>query len=201
MNTFEEMLLTYFSKEQLEKIQKTKVVIVGCGGLGSNAAITLTRTGFKNFILIDHDKVEISNLNRQAYFFHQIGMPKVEALKENIKLINKDCQIETYMERIREDNVDFYLSKGDIILEAVDLAEIKALLINSALKLNKRIVSASGVCGIGNGEKIQIKRFKNISIIGDFYSDNVRFKPYAPKVIAISSLECDEILRMVLYEE
>lgn len=200
MNSFNEMLLEYFTKDQLERIQNTKVVIAGCGGLGSNAAITLTRTGFKNFILIDHDKVEISNLNRQAYFFHQIGMPKVEALKENIKLINKDCQIETYIEKIGEENVDFYLSKGDIILEAVDSAETKALLINSAIKLNKKIVSASGICGFGDIEKIQIKRFKNVTIIGDFYSDNSKFKPYAPKVITVSSMECDELLRMVLYE-
>ncbi|ACI19346.1 sulfur carrier protein ThiS adenylyltransferase ThiF [Dictyoglomus thermophilum] len=201
MNFFEEMLLSYFTKEQLDKIQKTRIVIMGCGGLGSNGAITLTRTGFKNFILIDHDKVEISNLNRQAYFFNQIGMPKAKALKENILKINPDCYIEEYVERITSENIESFMHKGDIIMEAVDSAQTKALILNTAIKLNKKVVSASGVCGYGNSEKIKIRRINNnVSIIGDFESDNSVFKPYAPKVIAISSLQCDEILRMVLYE-
>ncbi len=201
MNFFEEMLLSYFTKEQLDKIQKTRIVIMGCGGLGSNGAITLTRTGFKNFILIDHDKVEISNLNRQAYFFNQIGMPKAKALKENILKINPNCYIEEYVERITSENIESFMHKGDIIMEAVDSAQTKALILNTAIKLNKKVVSASGVCGYGNSEKIKIRRINNnVSIIGDFESDNSVFKPYAPKVIAISSLQCDEILRMVLYE-
>jgi len=200
MSKFKEMLLSYFNEEQLEKIQKTKVIIAGCGGLGSNAALTLTRTGFKNFILIDHDKVELSNLNRQAYFFHQIGLPKVLALKENILSINSDCNIIVYQEKITNENVEFLLKQGDIILEAVDCAEIKTLLINTAVKLGKKIVSAIGVCGFGDVEKIKIKRYKNITLIGDFISDNKHFHPYAPKVIAISSMECDELLRMVLNE-
>lgn len=201
MNSFEKMLLSYFRKEQLDKIQKTRIVIIGCGGLGSNGAITLTRTGFKNFILIDYDKVEISNLNRQFYFLHQIGIPKVKALKENILKINPDCYVEEYEERITPENIENFMHKGDIIMEAVDSAQTKALILNTAIKLNKKVVSASGVCGYGNSEEIKIKRINNnVSIVGDFESDNSIFKPYAPKVIAISSLQCDEILRMVLYE-
>ncbi len=200
MNSFEEMLLNYFTKEQLDKIQKTRIVIMGCGGLGSNGAISLTRIGFKNFILIDYDKVEISNLNRQAYFLHQIGMPKVKALKENLLKINPDCNIAEYEEKITPENIEMFMNKGDIIMEAVDSAQTKTLILNTAIKLNKKIVSASGVCGYGNSEKIKIKRFNNVTIVGDFESDNSLFKPYAPKVIAISSIQCDEILRMVLYE-
>jgi|UniRef100_A0A7C3WL66 sulfur carrier protein ThiS adenylyltransferase len=200
MNEFRNMLLNYFTQEELNKIRKTKVLIAGCGGLGSNAAITLTRTGFENFILIDNDKVEISNLNRQAYFYNQIGKPKVIALKENILSINPHCNIITFEVRITSENVKDLLSQGDIILEAVDIAETKALLINTAVSLGKKIVSAIGVCGFGDIEKIKIKRFKNITLIGDFQSDNKNFHPYAPKVITISSMQCDEILRMVLYE-
>lgn len=201
MTEFDRMLLKYFTEEELKKIKNTKVVIVGCGGLGSNAAITLTRTGFSNFILIDYDNVEISNLNRQFYFFHQIGMPKVLALKENILLINKDCNVITYQEKITKENVKEILSQGDIIFEAVDEKETKILLLESASLLGKKIVMASGVCGYGDSENIAIKRLKNASIIGDFVSDNSKFHPYAPKVIAVSSMQCDELLRMVLSDE
>lgn len=201
MTDFHNMLLKYFPENDLKKIENTKVVIVGCGGLGSNAAITLTRTGFSNFILVDFDKVEISNLNRQFYFFHQIGMPKVLALKENILLINKDCNIITYQEKITKENAKDILSQGDIIFEAVDRAEVKVLLLETALSLGKKIVMASGVCGFGDTENIIIKRLKNVSIIGDFSSDNSRFHPLAPKVIAVSSMQCDELLRMVLSDE
>lgn len=201
MTDFHSMLLKYFPENDLKMIENTKVVIVGCRGLGSNAAITLTKTGFSNFILVDFDKVEISNLNRQFYFFHQIGMPKVLALKENILLINKYCNIITYHEKITKENTKDILSQGDIIFEAVDRAEVKVLLLETALSLGKKIVMASGVCGFGDTENIIIKRFKNVSIIGDFSSDNSRFHPLAPKVIAVSSMQCDELLRMVLFDE
>ncbi|MEN2983864.1 MAG: sulfur carrier protein ThiS adenylyltransferase ThiF [Dictyoglomaceae bacterium] len=201
MTDFHNMLLKYFSEDDLRKIENIKVVIVGCGGLGSNAAITLARTGFSNFILVDFDKVELSNLNRQFYFFHQIGMPKVLALKENILLINKNCNIITYQVKINEENARNILSQGDIIFEGVDKAEVKILLLETALSLGKKIVMASGVCGYGDSENIIIKRLKNLSVIGDFVSDNTRFRPLAPKVIAVSSMQCDELLRMVLIDE
>lgn len=198
---FDKMLLKYFSEEQLRKIKNTKIVIVGCGGLGSNAAISLARSGFCNFVLVDHDFVEISNLNRQAYFYNQIGMPKVLALKENILKINKDCNITTVQEKVDRKNVDHILSQGDIIVEAVDAKETKLLLLESAHALNKKIVMTSGVCGFGDVEKINIKKFKNVTIIGDFESDNSKIPPYAPKVSAISNMQCDEVLRMVLKDE
>ncbi|PMQ02025.1 MAG: thiamine biosynthesis protein ThiF [Dictyoglomus sp. NZ13-RE01] len=195
---FDEMLFKYFKKEQLDKIKNTKVVIAGCGGLGSNVAVSLVRSGFCHLYLIDHDYVEISNLNRQAYFYDQIGLPKVIALKENLLRINKDINVLTFQEFINRENVYKLLSHGDIIVEAVDDKETKLLLLETAHMLNKKIVMANGVCGFGDVEKISIKRFKNTTIIGDFESDNSTIPPYAPKVSVVANMQCDEVLRIVL---
>jgi len=93
-NKFECGLLKYFNKDDLNKIRSVKIGIAGEGGLGSNCAMNLVRCGFDNFIIMDFDKIDASNLNRQFYFAEQIGMLKTEALKQNLKRINPDVKIE-----------------------------------------------------------------------------------------------------------
>ena len=105
MNNFERALADYVGEERLSKIQKVKIGIGGAGGLGSNCAFNLVRSGFRKFKIVDFDVVEASNLNRQFYFSDQLGMPKVKALEENLKRINPDIAIETGMERITDENV------------------------------------------------------------------------------------------------
>jgi len=93
-NKFECGLLKYFNKDDLNKIRSVKIGIAGAGGPGSNCAMNLVRCGFDNFIIMDFDKIDASNLNRQFYFAEQIGMLKTEALKQNLKRINPDVKIE-----------------------------------------------------------------------------------------------------------
>lgn len=83
MNIFEQGLLKYLKPEQLGLIQSKKVGIGGAGGLGSNCAMILVRSGFKNLEIIDHDIIYPSNLNRQQYYSAEVGLPKVQQLKKD----------------------------------------------------------------------------------------------------------------------
>jgi sulfur carrier protein ThiS adenylyltransferase len=93
MNTFEQGLLKYLKPEQLAVIQSKKIGIGGAGGLGSNCAMMLVRSGFKHLEIIDQDLIDASNLNRQQYFTDEIGLPKVTITKKRLLDINRDAQI------------------------------------------------------------------------------------------------------------
>ena len=116
MNAFEERIADQIGLEALNKIQAVKVGIAGAGGLGSNCAFNLARVGFRKLKIIDFDIIDHSNLNRQFYFFDQIGMNKVEALKVNLERINPDMEIETSAQRIEKENVRELFSDCDIVV-------------------------------------------------------------------------------------
>ena len=136
----------------LEILQKSAVGIAGCGGLGSNAAVSLVRAGIGKLILADHDVVEESNLNRQYYFQPDIGKKKVEALTYHLKAINPEIKLETIDNQISASDVSQIFKDADILIEAFDRAESKAWLIESwCMAFPKRpIVCASGLSGVGN---------------------------------------------------
>jgi len=191
------VLLNYMSKEQLEKIENTKVFIVGCGGLGSNVAKILVRTGFLNLTLIDFDVVEFKNLNRQDFYTNQIGAKKVEALKENLMRINKDIFVKTLDLKLTDKNLDL-LKDADVVIEAVDKDIYKKMIFEYCIENSIKVVCACGIAGFGDCENIKIKRGKFFSIVGDFQKSVYEFKPLAPKVMAVASLQADEVLRMVI---
>ena len=129
------------------KLSDTTVAICGLGGLGSNIAVSLSRAGIGKLILIDFDRVDISNLHRQQYKITQIGMNKTDALSENLREITPYIILETHTERITEENAANLLQNADIICEAFDNAECKAMLANFVLETmpDKYLVSASGM--------------------------------------------------------
>lgn len=173
-----------------------KIGIAGAGGLGSNCAFNLVRSGFENLKIVDYDIVEQSNLNRQFYFYDQIGIPKVYALKENLKRINQNLNIEIENIFIDENNIHNLFEKCDVVVEAFDKAELKKLIIDNFADSEKLLVCASGIAGWGNFEKIRIKKFKNnFYMIGDFESEaSENLPPVSPKVNIIAALEADIIL-------
>jgi len=203
MKDFSRIQLYYFSKQELAKINKTKLLIIGCGGLGSNIANILVRTGFSDIVLADFDRVEMKNLNRQLFFPSQQGEKKVLALKKNILKINPHAKVKTIFCKIYETNIAKIIIKEkiNIIIEAVDNEDTKKMIFEEALKLKKKIVSASGVAGFGDCEKIIIKRGKNFVVVGDMTKSIKDFKPLAPKVAAVAAIQADEVLRMVLNDE
>ncbi len=161
-------------KELQKAFSSSTVAICGLGGLGSNIAIALSRAGVGKLILIDFDRVDITNLNRQQYKVNQIGMYKTEALEENIKEIAPFISIEIHTERITEKNAESLLSKADIICEAFDVAEEKAKLAEFVLTKmeNKYLVSASGMAGLHSGNSIKTRKITNrFYLCGDEEND------------------------------
>ena len=156
------------------KFSSATVAICGLGGLGSNIAISLARAGVGKLILIDFDKVDITNLHRQQYKAKQIGLNKTDALFENLREIAPYVELETHTERITEENAAGMLQGADIICEAFDSAECKAMLVNLVLDTmpDKYIVVASGMAGMGSGNTIQTRKVsKRFFICGDGESD------------------------------
>ena len=156
------------------KLSSATVAICGLGGLGSNIAISLARAGVGKLILIDFDKVDITNLHRQQYKAKQIGLNKTDALFENLREIAPYVELETHTERITEENAAGMLQGADIICEAFDSAECKAMLVNLVLETmpDKYIVVASGMAGMGSANTIQTRKVsKRFFICGDGESD------------------------------
>ena len=114
--------------ELQKKFAAASVALCGAGGLGSNIAIALARAGVGRLKIIDFDKIEITNLNRQQYFADQIGLFKAQALKENLSRIAPYCEVTAEVTKITEENVTSLLKGFPIVCEAFDKAEAKAML-------------------------------------------------------------------------
>ncbi len=157
-----------------EKISSTTVAVCGLGGLGSNIATSLARAGIGKLILIDFDKVDITNLHRQQYKANQIGISKTEALQDNLKGINPYLEIEIHNVYLDENNARYILSDAQIICEAFDNAEAKANIVNFVLEKmpEKYIVVASGMAGLGSANAIHTRKIsKRFYLCGDEESD------------------------------
>lgn len=161
-------------KELQEKFSKAVVAICGLGGLGSNIANCLARAGVGKLILIDFDRVDISNLHRQQYSARQIGMYKTQALKENLKEISPYIGIDIHTVKIDDKNFYDLLNGADIICEAFDDANAKAMLANAVLEKmpKKYLVCASGMAGLGSANDIKTRKItKRFYLCGDEVSD------------------------------
>lgn len=157
-----------------EKFASATVAICGLGGLGSNIAISLARAGIGKLILIDFDRVDITNLHRQQYKANQIGMNKTDALSENLREITPYVDIEIHTVRVTQENAAHLLQGADIICEAFDNAEAKAMLTNlvSEIMPDKYLVAASGMAGIGSANSIQTRKITSkFYLCGDEKSD------------------------------
>ncbi len=161
-------------KELQQAFSSAMVAVCGLGGLGSNIAIALARAGIGKLILIDFDRVDITNLHRQQYKADQIGMYKTVALAENLKEIAPYISLEIHTERITEDNVLTFLKDADIICEAFDDAECKAMLTEIVLTemRDKYLVAASGMAGLYDANRIKTRKVTSrFYLCGDEESD------------------------------
>jgi sulfur carrier protein ThiS adenylyltransferase len=200
MNNFEQALTELLGEENLAIIQKVRVGIAGAGGLGSNCALFLVRCGFNKFRIVDSDIVEIGNLNRQFYFAEQVGMSKVEALRDNLLMINPDLEIEFLTERIKQDNVKPLFADCDVVVEALDGATDKRMIVEAYMDSGKFVVAASGLAGWGRSDNIKIHRIRdNFYVVGDLVSGIAPdLPPMAPKVNVAAAKQADTILSYFL---
>ena len=156
------------------KFSSVTVAICGLGGLGSNVAISLARAGIGKLILIDFDRVDITNLHRQQYKANQLGMNKTDALRDNLLEIAPYVTLETHTICVKEENATHLLQGADIICEAFDDAECKAMLTNLVLEEmpDKYFVAASGMAGFGSANSIRTRKITSkFYLCGDEKSD------------------------------
>lgn len=157
-----------------EKYDRATVAICGLGGLGSNIALCLARAGVGHLILIDFDKVDVTNLHRQQYKIDQVGMNKTDAILANIKEINPYIEVDVRQVMVTKDNALVLTKDADIICEAFDKAQNKAMLVNLILEKapDKYILSSSGMAGFGSANLISTKKIaKRFFLSGDDVSD------------------------------
>ncbi len=200
MNCFEEALKKYIGAKNLHRIQKIKVGIAGAGGLGSNCAQFLVRSGFKHIVLADFDIVDYSNLNRQFYFLHQVGRLKVQALKENLEQINPDIYITNIAEKLDKQNMAGFFADCDIVVEAFDNAACKRMMAEVFMNSEKLLVVASGIAGWGQSDDIEVRKIKdNFYLVGDMVSAvGESCPPVSPRVNVVAAKQADVVLNWVL---
>lgn len=185
-------------------ISAARVAVAGLGGLGSNIAVSLARLGVGHLHLIDFDRVDVTNLNRQQYFADQVGMPKTEALRENLLRINPWLDLRTDCLRVTEENAAGLLRDDTYICEAFDVAEQKAMLVRTVLEQlpEKYLVAASGMAGYGDGNEIHTRRVASrFYLCGDEKTEAAAGRGLmAPRVALCAAHQANMVLRLILGE-
>ncbi|KAA6230102.1 thiamine biosynthesis protein ThiF [Campylobacter sp. LR264d] len=169
-NALDAMMRARHTPKLHDKLKKASVSICGLGGLGSNIAIMLARSGVGHLNLIDFDIVDASNLNRQAYLVNDLGKFKTEALQIQIKQINPFISVNIYTTRVTKDNIKELFINDDIVCEAFDSAQAKAMLAQNfhSIFKDKILICASGLAGYGDSNSIQTRKIaQNFYVCGD----------------------------------
>lgn len=187
------------------RLKRSTVGIAGCGGLGSAVAVALARIGVGRLILADFDVVEPSNLNRQQFFVDQIGLPKVDALKANLARINPYVKVAAFYGRLERDNIPQVFAMVDVLVEAFDVAEQKALLVETfrAACPDRPLVAASGLAGHAPSNTIITRRAgRNFYLVGDGATAAAPGQGLmAPRVGIAAHHQANAVLRLLLGEE
>ncbi len=184
------------------RLGETTIGIIGLGGLGSNAAMMLVRSGVRRLVLADFDCVEESNLNRQLYFPDQLGRPKADALADTLTRINPAVALTLVTERITRENIAQVYGGVDVLIEAVDTAEGKAALVAAASELlpHTPLVWAMGLAGCASANDIETRCIgENSWIVGDLVADVREGLPLlASRVMVAAAQEAHMAIRLLL---
>lgn len=192
----------YLTPEERGKLERVKVGIAGAGGLGSNAAMHLVRAGVKRLVLCDFDVVSESNLNRQFFFRDQLGMKKVEALRDNLLRIEPDLELQIDDRHLDVAGVRALYADCDIMVEALDEAATKAVFYNAFLGDSRPVVGASGLAGFGRSNAIRLKKLGNLYLAGDGEAAvSNDLAPQSPRVGIAAAMEANTVLALVLGRE
>lgn len=184
------------------RLARAHAAIIGCGGLGSNAAVMLVRSGVGRLTLIDFDIVEESNLNRQHFYREHIGLHKTEALAESLLRIDPDASLDIVNELMTESNLLDTVKHADVVIEAVDRAEVKAMVAGVILcdAPHLPLVSASGLAGFDSANDVVTERVgENFYLVGDCTSDVRHGLPLlASRVMVASAHQAHAAIRILL---
>ena len=203
-NEWMDALIARHGLDLHKRFSSATVAVCGLGGLGSNIAIALARAGIGKLILIDFDRVDITNLHRQQYKANQIGLYKADALAENLVEIAPYTEVKAVTEKITEENFADLLKDADVVCEAFDNAEAKAMLVNGVLEQlpNCYLVAASGMAGMNTPNTIKTRKImKRFYLCGDEVSDVAdTIGLVAPRVMLCAAHQAHTVLRILAGE-
>lgn len=193
-----------FSPQVYRKLQQAAVGIAGLGGLGSNVAVMLARSGIGRLKLADFDKVDLSNLNRQVYDIRHLGRSKTEALTERLREINPYIELEIFDGRITEENACRVFDGYRYICEAFDVPQAKAMLAQQVLcgQPEAYLVSGSGMAGCGDADEIHTRKVNSrFYVCGDETTDIAQgIGLMAPRVAVCAGHQANKIIQLILEE-
>ena len=183
-------------------LSRFRVGIAGAGGLGSNCAIALARSGVGTLVIADFDIVEAKNLNRQYYFSDQAGMMKTIALKENISRIDSKIKVITFDKRLDRSNIPLVFSGCDVIVEAFDKAEMKEMIVEVVQLMMPGIplIIGSGMAGWGRNESLKSRQVDNtLYVCGDESSESDDdLPPMAGRVGIVACMQANIVIDILM---
>lgn len=184
------------------RLGASHVALIGCGGLGSNAAAMLVRSGVGTLTLIDFDFVDESNLNRQLFFRDQLGQAKTAALAATLLRIEPSVALHLHQVCATAGNLISLVEDADVVIEAADRAEVKAMVANVLLRERPDVplVSASGLAGFGSANHVLTERVADsFYLVGDMESDVRHNLPLlASRVMVAAAHEAHAAIRILL---
>jgi len=183
-------------------LSRFRVGIAGAGGLGSNCAAALARSGVGTLVICDYDVIEPANLSRQSYFTNQVGTLKTIALKENIARINPDIIVLAYTEKLTRTNIPKIYSGCDIIVEAFDRDDMKEMIIETVQSEMPGVplIVGSGVAGWGNTDSIRCRKIDDtLYVCGDESTEVSEEHPLmAPRVGIAANMQADTVVELLM---
>ena len=190
---------TYLTPEERAALESVRVGIAGAGGLGSNCAMHLVRSGVKHITIADFDVVNESNLNRQFFFRDQIGQKKVEAIKGNLLRIEPDADIRAVDMRLDASSAREIFADCGIVVEAFDAVDAKVMLVSAFASSGKKLVTASGLAGWGRSNAMKVRKMGNIVAIGDGETSvGDGAAPVSPRVGIAAAMEANAVVSLLL---
>lgn len=196
---WESVLESHLSGAQMARLAAARVGVAGAGGLGSNCAVFLVRSGIRRLVVADPDVVSLSNLNRQHFFPRHLGLSKVEALGGVLRELNPALDLTLVPETLDGDSACALFAGCDVVVEAVDDPASKKTLVEALLRQGHSVVSASGMAGWGGPPMTSRRIGKRLTVVGDFVSEiGPGCPPMAPRVVMAAALEADAVLALLL---
>lgn len=194
-----------FPEEMQTKLRNARVAVAGLGGLGSNIAVMLARSGVGELLLVDFDTVDVTNLNRQMYLIPQLGKPKAEALPEILYQINPYLTYRSVCIKVTPDNVKELFSEYPIVCEAFDKPDQKAMLVQELLMQCPKttVVSGNGMAGYADANEIRTCQvMKRLYVCGDQSTDvGNGIGLIAPRVAVCAAHEANKVLQLIMQTE
>lgn len=194
-----------FPEEMRTKLRNARVAVAGLGGLGSNIAVMLARSGVGELLLVDFDTVDVTNLNRQMYLIPQLGKPKAEALPEILYQINPYLTYCSVCIKVTPDNVKELFSEYPIVCEAFDKPDQKAMLVRELLMQCPKtiVVSGNGMAGYADANEIRTCQvMKRLYVCGDQSTDvGNGIGLIAPRVAVCAAHEANKVLQLIMQTE